>query len=204
MALPEAPISWFVGRPKHSDKDSWRILPCSVARRFRLHLCWLDNRHRKKKLALSLFPLGFSREVQNCEIAYCHTHDSDATWSKEVILSEGLLYSFSPSMSVEGDKIVITWAGIPIADSWHTRFNPNDVYYVTSGDGGKTWTEPLKVTDAAKDGIASGVPQVVLLNGVIHMTYIQGKMNLKQESPGLTKLNQPPWPIYYTHRPFPK
>jgi hypothetical protein len=51
--------------------------------------------------------------------------------------------------------------------------------------------------------MTAGHPQVMLLNGVIHLFYIQGKMDLQQLSPGLTKLNQPPWPIYYTQRPFP-
>ena len=80
---------------------------------------------------------------------------------------------------------------------------PNDIYYVTSKDSGKTWAKPLKITDRANDGIASGEPRVLLFNGVIHLFYIQGKRESQQLSPGLTKLNQPPWPIYYTQRPFP-
>ena len=74
---------------------------------------------------------------------------------------------------------------------------------MASADKGKTWTKPLRVTDNIAAGITAGVPKVVLLNGVIHLSYIQGKLNLKQESPGLTKLNQPSWPNYYQHRPFP-
>jgi hypothetical protein len=46
-------------------------------------------------------------------------------------------------------------------------------------------------------------PQVALHNGVIHLFYIQGEVHLKEFSPGLTKLNLGPWPIYYTQRPFP-
>lgn len=168
-----------------------------------VHLCWLDNRNRKKKLSPSVFPPAVSREVHNYEVAYRNRKDGDAKWGEEVVLSKGLLYSFPPTMSVEGDKVVIAWAGIEKAGSWHTRFDPNNIYYVTSKDGGRTWTDPLKVTDNAKDGITSGDPQVQLLNGVIHLTYIQGKINYKEVSAGMVKLNQPPWPIYYTQRPFP-
>jgi hypothetical protein len=100
-------------------------------------------------------------------------------------------------MSVEGDKIIIVWAGSENEDT------ATDIYYTTSKDGGNTWTKPLKVTDRAKDGITSGEPRVMLLNGVTHLFYIQGKRNRQQLSPGLTLLNQPPWPIYYTQRPFP-
>lgn len=163
-----------------------------------VHLCWLDRRHEKRRLNL------FHPNRNNFEVAYCQRKDSDATWSKDVILSKGLLYSFAPKMSVEGDKIVVAWAGIQTAKDWHTNFDPNDIYYVTSKDNGKTWAKLLKMTDSAKEGITSGNPQVVLLNGIIHLSYIQGKMKLKEESPGLTKLNQPPWPIYYQQRPFPE
>jgi Neuraminidase (sialidase) len=106
-------------------------------------------------------------------------------------------------MSVEGDKVVVAWAGVQTAPDWHKEHAPNDVYYVTSNDSGKTWTKPLKVTDGVKDGITSGAPQVMLLNGVIYLSYIQGKISYKEESHGLVKLNQPPWPIYYQQRPFP-
>jgi len=162
-----------------------------------VHVCWLDRRHEKSRLNLQ------APYRQNYEVAYCHRKDSDTSWSKDIILSKGLYYSYAPSMSVEGKKIVVAWAGISTAKDWHSANDPNDIYYVTSNDGGRTWAKLLKVTNGSKDGITSGEPQVVLLNGSIYLFYIQGKMNLKQESPGLTKLNQPPWPIYYQQRPFP-
>ena len=162
-----------------------------------VHLCWLDRRHEKRRLNLT-YP-----DRHNFEVAYRQRKDSDANWSHDVILSEGLLYAFSPSMSVEGDKVVVAWAGVKTAKDWHAPSFPNDIYYATSADKGKTWTKPLRVTDNIKAGITAGEPKVVLLNGVIHLCYIQGKLNLKQESPGLTKLNQPPWPNYYQQRPFP-
>lgn len=169
-----------------------------------VHLCWKDRRHGKRKLVFSLFPLGVGSVIHNDQITYCNRKDADLKWNQEIFLSKGLANSFSPSISVEGDEVVVVWAGIEKADSWHDEYDPNDIYYVTSKDDGKTWTKPLRITDGGKDGLTSGDPEVVLLNGVIHLTYIQGKMNLQQESPGLTKLNQPPWPIYYTQRPFPK
>jgi hypothetical protein len=162
-----------------------------------IHLCWMDRRHNKWRFNIDM------PNVENDDIVYCHRKDSDSGWSKDVILSKGVLYCYAPSMSVEGDKIVVVWAGIQTAGKWHTDNDPNDIYYVISKDGGNTWTRPLKVTDGAKDGMTAGHPQVMLLNGVIHLFYIQGKMDLQQLSPGLTKLNQPPWPIYYTQRPFP-
>ena len=168
-----------------------------------VHLCWLDNRHEKKQLDIGVFPPHLYRSFQNCEIVYRQHKDSDNKWGNEVILSEGLLYAFSPSMSVEGDRIVIAWAGVRTGNVWHSTSDPNDIYYVTSKDGGKSWMEPQRITDNIKAEITAGNPQVVLQNGIIHLTYTQGKLKLKQDSPGLTKLNQPPWPIYYQQRPFP-
>ena len=78
-----------------------------------VHLCWLDRRHEKRRLNL------LDPDRNNFEVAYCQRKDSDANWSKDVILSEGLLYSYSPSMSVEGDKIVVAWAGVQKAKDWH-------------------------------------------------------------------------------------
>ena len=143
--------------------------------------------------------------IENDDIVYCHRKDADSGWSKDVNLSEGLLYSYSPSMSAEGSNIVVAWAGIRSAGKHHNEYEPNDIYYVTSKDGGETWTKPLMVTDRAKDGIVSGKPQVMLLNGVIRLFYIQGILEKPEQlSPGLTRLKQAPWPIYYTQCPFPE
>ena len=163
-----------------------------------IHLCWLDGRHEKARLNLS------APYRHNYEVAYSNIRDSETSWRKEAILSKGMLYSFRPKMSVEGQKVVVVWAGVETAPDWHTDSHPNDVYYVTSNDSGKTWSKRLRVTDNIEAGICAGEPQVVLLHGMIHLFYTQGKMNLKQESPGLTKLNQPPWPIYYRQMRFPE
>jgi hypothetical protein len=152
-----------------------------------VHLCWLDNRHEKWRPRIETPPgLG------NYEVVYSRRKDSDATWREDVILSSGLLFSYSPSMSVEGDRIVVAWRS---GKSNQPR-RSDDIYYTTSKDGGKTWAKPLKVTDRAKDGITSGEPQVAVQNGVIHLFYVQGKENRYLS-------HQEPWPIYYQQRPFP-
>ncbi len=163
-----------------------------------VHVCWMDCRNDMKRFNVD------GPNIENDDIVYCHRKDSDSGWSKEVNLSKGLLYTYSPILSVEGNNIVVAWSGIRSAGKHHNEYDANDIYYVTSKDGGMTWTKPLMVTDKAKDGINSGKPQVMLLNGVIHLFYIQGALEkAKQISPGLTKLNQRPWPIYYQQRPFP-
>ena len=178
---------------------SWKYI--ATAENDTVHVCWLDRRHEKTR-PYAVDPSG-RHNCGNYEVAYCHRKDSDAGWSKDSILSAGLLYSFAPVMSVEGDKVVVAWAGVPDDKDGHDEFWPNDIYYVTSKDGGKTWTTPLRLTDNIKAGITAGRPQVALLNGIIHLFYSQGKISYREESHGLVKLNQPPWPIYYRQRPFP-
>lgn len=160
-----------------------------------VHLCWLDNRHEKKRLN------PFAPALDSFEVIYRSRKDSDASWSKDVILSEGLLYAYAPSMSAEGNNIVVAWAGVKSDKVGRNEFDPSDIFYVTSKDGGKTWTKPLQVTDGFKDGITSGRPQVALHKDVIHLFYIQGKLDYKKTG-GAVKLNQPPWPILYQQRPF--
>jgi hypothetical protein len=162
------------------------------------HICWMDQRHNKWRFNID------APQTENNEIFYRRRKDADQDWSKEVLLSKGLLYAYAPTISVEGGKVVVAWAGIQTASKQHTDMGPNDIYYVTSKDGGKTWTNPLKVTDGAKDRMTAGMPQVALLNGTIHLLYIQGKRaEAKELSSGLTKFSKQPWPIYYTQRPFP-
>ncbi|TAK99041.1 MAG: exo-alpha-sialidase [Verrucomicrobia bacterium] len=159
------------------------------------HLCWLDSRHEKTRLSLNR-PLA-----ENYEVAYSRRKDSEASWSKDIILSKGLRWAYAPSMAAEGNNLVVAWAGARgLAD--RTEFGPSDIYYVTSDDSGKTWTKPTQVTDGFKSEITAGRPQVALHKGVIHLLYVQGKLNFKK-SGGLVKLNQPPWPILYQQRPFP-
>jgi hypothetical protein len=200
---------WFSRKP--TDSDKWEK-PQTISKTFgrvygryaiagekeTVHVCWTDDRHDKWRFNFDGPP------IENDDICYRRRKDSDQNWSKEALLSKGLLYSYAPSISAEGDKVVVVWAGIRTTDKRHTDMGPNDIFYVTSKDGGKTWTDPLKVTDGAKDGFAAGMPQVVLLNGVIHLLYTQGKREKPEElSPGLTRLEQSSWPIYCTHRTFP-
>jgi len=164
-----------------------------------VHIAWMDRRHDMMRINLT------GPRIENCDIYYRRRRDADPDWSKDVQLSEGMLYSYAPSIAAEGSRVVVAWAGIEDADRTHTRMSPNDIFFVTSNDGGVTWSERIKVTYSAKDGVVSGMPQVALLNGTIHLLFTQGSYQGSSEaSPGLRKLELGPWPIYYTHREFPK
>jgi hypothetical protein len=169
----------------------------AIAKEDIVHVCWLDSRNEKQALSLS------RPRAENYEVAYCRRKDADATWSKDTILSRGLRWAYAPSMSVEGNNIIIAWAGARSDKEGRTESNASDIYYVFSKDSGNSWTKPIQVTDGFKTGITSGRPQVAVRNGTIHLFYVQGKITYKKVSAGMVKLNQPPWPILYQQRPFP-
>jgi len=189
---------WFSRKPvSGSSWDEPKLLTKTFANRRgggpmaendTVYFCWLDRRHEKWRFNIE------DPYVGNYEVAYCRRKDSDSTWRKDVILSRGLLFSYSPSMSVEGDKIVVAWESGESNKAWQSY----DIYYATSKNGGKTWTRPLKVTDRAKDGITSENPQVAVQNGVTHLFYAQGKRDRNSQV-----WNQGGWPVYYQQRPFP-
>jgi len=195
---PEDKSDWSAPQPlsKHLKLTGFQPISCTTEGDT-VHVCWLDRRHEKER-ANPVYPWR-----GNYEIVYSQRKDSGSGWSKEVILSEGLFYSFHPSLSVEDDRIVVAWAGVQSAPDGHSHWSPNDIYFVTSQDRGQTWSRPVRVTDNIKSGITAGTPQVALQNGVIHLFYAQGKLNFKEAAAGMRLLNQPPWPIYYQQRPFP-
>jgi hypothetical protein len=168
-----------------------------------IHLCWLDSRHEHVPLQLSMFLVG-AEEKKNYEVFYRHVTDSSDTWGRETLISKGLLYAYSPTISVEGSKVVIAWAGVKkAAEKYQSDYSPNDIYYATSKDNGQTWTNPVRVTDNIPQGKTAGRPQVVLLNNVIHLFYIEGKYRQNPSVSGLSLIKQLPWDIIYQQRPFP-
>src|SRR5262249_14434103 len=149
---------WFSRKCRQSNSwDSPQPLTTTFANDFgryaiasdqsAVHVCWLDRRHEKSRSNL-LYP-----RRGNYELAYSYRGDSDGEWARETIVSKDLLYAYAPTMSVEGNRLVIAWAGAATGKEWHNEYGPNDIYYVTSADGGRRWTDPLQVTDAAKDGV---------------------------------------------------
>jgi hypothetical protein len=197
---------WFSARPVDGGewsqpapvvKENFATWSSAVAEGDTIHLCWLDRRNEKRRVS-PVYPWG-----KNYQVAYCQRQDSDSRWSEQIIISKGLEYAYRPVMSVEGSSLVIAWSGVRSAPDGHDENSPNDIYYATSNDGGKRWSNPLRVTDNVSSKLTAGCPQVALRHGVIYLFYIRGQINYTQVSAGMVKLNQPPWPIFVTQRPFP-
>ena len=53
-------------------------------------------------------------------------------------------------MSVEGNNVVVAWAGAKSDTKGRNEWNPSDIYYIASKDGGNTWSAIMQVTDGFK------------------------------------------------------
>jgi len=122
----------------------------------------------------------------NWELYYRKRKDSESGWTKEMLLSKGLDFTFDPHIAVEGNHIVVVFGGYERDGKRSVpRMHPSDIFFTTSRDGGKTWKPPAQVTNNAKAGNTSISPQVALFRDTIHLFYIGGVLT-------------------YQHRPFPK
>jgi hypothetical protein len=168
-----------------------------------IHLVWLDERHENESLLRVVSSGGGDPGLGNYEVYYRKRNDLGSGWTQDVLLSKGLKFAFAPRMSVDGEKIVVVWAGHRSdRDKTRGEFHPSDIYFTTSCDAGKTWATMRRATDNANSGLVSGVPQVALQNGIIHLFYTRGKIRENVVGPGLRLLNQPPWEIIYQYRRF--
>jgi len=60
-----------------------------------VHVCWMDCRHNKLRFNIDGPP------VENDDIYYSHRKDSDSDWSNEVLLSKGIEYCYSPTLTYD-------------------------------------------------------------------------------------------------------
>ena len=139
-----------------------------------VHLCWMDMRLKK---GLGFFIYGdWDIGRKNNQVFYRNYRNSDGKWSKERKLSGNLSYCERPSMSVEGDRIVVVWhnMGEAIRSPLGRRPSPYSraaIYYATSKDNGRTWSRPTKIQDSENSAGMYPCPKVILHQRAIHVFY---------------------------------
>ncbi len=150
-----------------------------------VHVAWLDGRRERDHPIRSMLTDTPSLEG-NWELYYRQRSDSDSAWSKEILLSKGLDFTYDPHMAVEGQNVVVVFGGYAKdGNKAVARLHPSDIYFTTSRDGGKTWKPPARLTNNATTGLTSVRPHVALHRDVIHLIYTSGG-------------------VIYQRRPFPK
>lgn len=131
------------------------------------------------------------------DVAYKAKNYKTGQWSEEQIISNGKACC-DPAITVEGDNIVVAWwematPELGIASS-------GDIVYTVSNDKGKTWSNPLRITDYAKvENQMNQSPKILLYNNVLHLVYMQGTNN--NISLGLgTQIKPTKWSIVYQQK----
>ena len=128
-----------------------------------LHLCWMDMRLKR---GLGFFIYGdWDIGRANNQVFYRNYRETVGRWGKERKLSGNLSHCESPSMSVEGERIVVAWHNI------ETLYTRAAIYYVASKDNGRTWSRPMKIENSENLAGAYPCPKVILYQGVIHVFY---------------------------------
>jgi hypothetical protein len=137
-----------------------------------LHLCWMDMRLKK---GLGSFIYGDSDVGRkNNQVYYRHYRDSDGKWSKGIKLSGSLSYCERPTMSVEGERIVVAWHNLGEKRGITRRISPYAsaaIYYAASKDAGRTWSSPSKIEHSEDSAGNYPCPNVILHQKVIHVFY---------------------------------
>ena len=132
-----------------------------------LHVCWLDDRRKRSTIGAIL--LGdVQGNVRNNQIFYRQKRDGNANWSREVLLSGRMSYVQNPTLSAEGNQIVVTW-------QYHTGSGVNpraDIFVTTSQNNGVTWSSPEQITPSG--GLSAESPVVALHQGIVHIFYSHG------------------------------
>jgi len=145
--------------------------PAVVARAEAIHIAWLDHRRERDHPIRSMLTDTPSLEG-NWEVYYRNRKDLDSVWTKEILLSKGLDFTFDPQIAVEGNNIVVVFSGYKRdGNRAVARLHPSDIFVTSSRDGGKIWRPLTRATDNAKAGVCSNRPKVALHNGYLHLFY---------------------------------
>jgi hypothetical protein len=129
-----------------------------------LHLCWLDGRLKK---GLGFFLYGdWDVGRKNNLVFYCNYQGGK--WGREKRLSGNLTYCGSPSMSVEGERIVVVW------ENFTKPYTRASTYYTVSKNNGRTWSRIYKVENFEGTADSDPSPKVLLYHDIIHLFYDRG------------------------------
>ncbi|MEO0068880.1 MAG: sialidase family protein [candidate division WOR-3 bacterium] len=114
-----------------------------------VHLVWFDT-----------------RDGPNGEIYYLRSTDNGLSWSDEVRMSFDTARSEFPCVAAEGEDVILVWR-----DNRDSRFS-YEIYYRRSGDGGVTWSDESRLTNAA--GIKWN-PSVAISGNLVHLVWADNR-----------------------------
>ena len=98
------------------------------------------------------------------QLLYNHSTDGGLTWATAINLTNTTSVFWSPSISVSGSNIHITWRD--------ERDGNNEIYYKRSSDGGASWEADTRLTNNSD---FSFNPSIALFDSVVHIVWFDNR-----------------------------
>lgn len=118
--------------------------PCITVSSTTLHVLWFDN-----------------QDGGQYEIYYKRSTDEGVTWEPDVRLTDDPAVSFGPCVAVSGSNVHVVWQDTRDGSGW-------ELYYKNSTDGGTTWGQDRRLTNAPE---TSEAPSVVASGSNVHVVW---------------------------------
>jgi len=137
-------------RLTYSDPSSDRGFPSVSAADSAVHVVWEDSRNRSSQFNMAVY--------------YKSSTDQGATWSQDTILSNNpdtVAVYLLPSVSASGSNVHVAWGD-------DGRSGNDEIYYKLSTDGGKTWSQDVRLTYAPDSSLH---PSFALTDTMVHVVW---------------------------------
>jgi hypothetical protein len=134
-------ISWEADTRLAND-SGYSVYPSVSVSGSVVHVVWADNRDG------------------NLEIYYKHSTDGGSSWETDTRLTSNSAVSEYSSVSVSGSVVHVVWND--------NRDGNTEIYYKRSTDGGVSWGEDTRLTNASD---VSANPCVAVSDSVVHVVW---------------------------------
>jgi hypothetical protein len=102
----------------------------------------------------------------NAEIYYKHSFDNGITWSEDLRLTNNSSNSLSPSITVSGSIVHLTW--------FDSRDGNREIYYKRSTDNGNSWTADTRLTNNSSSSIYPAIASIGSIAYILWEEYRDG------------------------------
>lgn len=187
----DAGETWFQEQRLTTDPDS-SLYPCIAASDSILHVAWQDLRdgnmevyykrstdngqtwgedvNLSNTVGRSVFPAVRSQGsdvylvwADAGEIYFKHSPDNGQTWQDNVRLTDDPADSEHPALAVDGSRLHVAWT-----DDRNAQWTNHEIYYKNSTDGGLTWSEDRRLTDAPEH---SRTPVMAASDSAVYLSW---------------------------------
>jgi hypothetical protein len=127
-----------------------------------LHVAWWDDRDDDRYPHRGYPPISPPAD-HNFEVYYKRSDDMGETWSEDTRLTNSVSVASNPAIVSKGSRVFIVWED--------NRDGGNAIFFKYSTDDGLTWSEDIRLTDPAHEGIVPGL--AVGDDGALHLIWTE-------------------------------